>query len=69
MSWFVHIFVPSFSTSCPFFHVNMVVLINEQTQILTEATAKFLKNSSPRSDDNLTGKKGVLGTCLESTFA
>ena len=51
MGWFVHIFVPSFSTSCSFFHVNMV-LSSEQSEILTEAAAKFLESSGPRGEGN-----------------
>ena len=30
---------------------------------------RLSSSSSPRSNDNLTGKKRVLGACLESTFA
>ena len=64
MGWFVHVFFPFFSATWSFFRVNTMVLASEQSELSTEATAEFLESSSLRGDDNLIGKKGVLGTCL-----
>lgn len=45
------------------------MLINEQCELLAEATVEFLDGSRLSSDDSLIGTKGILETCLESAFA
>lgn len=45
------------------------MLVNEQSELLAEATAEFLDSSSLNSDDNLIALKGFLRTRLESAVA
>lgn len=63
------IHICSFSASPSFFHVNTMLHINEQSEVLAEATAEFLESGSPSSDDSFIRKKGILGMCLESACA
>jgi len=49
--------------------MDTMMLVNEQSELLAEATAEFLDGSSLNSDDNLIALKGFLRTRLESAVA
>lgn len=68
MGRFLHILVLS-QCFISLFHMDTMMLVNEQSELLAEATAEFLDSSSLNSDDNLIALKGFLRTHLESAVA
>lgn len=66
MGRFLHTY--PFSSLGSLLHMDTVMLINDQSELLVEGSAEYLHGRSLDSDDNLSAKKGTLGTCLDSTF-